>query len=189
MNTEQELETMRQIDEMLNALDPEPYRRTVAWIVQKHGGGDASQDQKTRKHSVRHGKPIASPPSAEHHEKSKARIREIVKQVRTVDDAERIERYILASNNQVNRALLPLFIIHKHMNDEFALSATGIVEVTKLLNVAMKQENVSKALRNGGARYISIEGENPKTYKLIPRGVQHIESLLHPKSQDSDNSD
>jgi hypothetical protein len=186
MNAERELETMRQIDEMLNALDPEPHQRAVAWIVQKHGGGDAAQGQKTRKHSVRHGKSVASSPSAEHHE---ARIREIVNQIRTGDDAERIERYILDSANQVNRALLPLFIVHKYMTDEFALSAAEIVAVTKLLNVPMKPENVSKALRNGGAKFTTIEGENPKTFKLIRRGVHHIESLLDPKSEDSDQSE
>lgn len=160
----------------------------VAWIVQRHGGGGASQAQKTRRHSVRHGKPVASSPSAEHHEESKARIREIVKQVRTIDDAQRIERYILDSTNQVNRALLPLFIVQKYMNDEFALSAAEIAEVTKLLKVPMKPENVSKALRNGGAKFTTIEGEILKTFKLIRRGVQHIESLLIPKSQDSHNS-
>jgi hypothetical protein len=187
MKADSELETMRQIDEVLNTLDAEPRKRVVAWIVQKHGGGEASQAQETRRHSVRH-KPVAPSPSAEHHEKSRARIREIVKQVRTIDDAQRIERYILDSTNQVNRALLPLFIVQKYMNDEFALSAAEIAEVTKLLNVPMKQENVSKALRNGGAKFTTIEGETPKTFKLIRRGVQLIESLLIPKSQDSDNA-
>ncbi len=189
MNADRELETMRQIDEVLNALDAEPRKRVVAWIVQKHGGSGASQVQETRRHSVRHDKPVAPSPSAEHHEESKARIREIVKQLRTIDDAQRIESYILDSTNQVNRALLPLFIVQKYMNDAFALSAAEIAEVTKLLNVPMKQENVSKALRNGGAKFTTIEGESPKTFKLIRRGVQHIESLLTPKSQDSNNSD
>jgi hypothetical protein len=62
MDVEQELETMRQIDEMLNALDPEPHQCAVAWIVQKHRGGDAAQGQKTRKHSVRRVKSAASSP-------------------------------------------------------------------------------------------------------------------------------
>jgi hypothetical protein len=75
------------------------------------------------------------------------------------------------------------------MNDEFALSAAQIVAVTKLLNVPMKQENVSRALRNGGAKFTTLEGESPKTFKLIRRGVQYIESLLYPKSQDSDQTE
>jgi len=42
----------------------------------------------------------------------------------------------------------------------------------------MAQENVSKLLRQRGARLVTIESEAPKRFRLIRRGAIHMEEVL-----------
>jgi hypothetical protein len=106
----------------------------------------------------------------------------VVNQIKSSSSAEAIESKILDQRSQMNRILLPLFIINMEMNDEFGLTSGEIAKVTRQLGVPVGQPDVSKILAKEAARYVLGDSARtpgrPVRYKLSRRGVQYVESLL-----------
>jgi len=71
----------------------------------------------------------------------KTDIEKIVEIVKTCPEAEVIEKYILDKTNEANRVLVPLYIIHEHLNNVFGLTTTEISEVTIALGVKVSRQN------------------------------------------------
>ena len=107
---------------------------------------------------------------------------EIVRHVKDSEEAEAIERNILNRSSQVDRTLLPLYIIHEYLNNAFGLSSGGISRVTTDLGVPVSQPNVSKTLSGTAARYVIGDRVRrtgqPVRYKLSRRGVQYMKSVI-----------
>ena len=109
-------------------------------------------------------------------------ISEIVKHVKNCDEAGEIESRILDTISQVNRILLPLFVVQKYMGGSHGLTTGDISTVTKDLGIPIHVANVSNALKGSAARYVigdkvRRKGQ-PVRYSLSRRGLNYIESVI-----------
>ncbi len=57
---------------------------------------------------------------------------DIVNQVKSCDEAADIEERILDKSSQVDRTLLPLYIVHEYFDNQHALSSGDVPKVTTL---------------------------------------------------------
>jgi hypothetical protein len=106
----------------------------------------------------------------------------VVKHVRTSADAEAIEAHILDRTSEVNRVLLPLYVVHQYMADAFGLTTVEISAVTKELGIRVSRQNALRALKGSGARYVVGDRVRKKglatRYKINRRGVQYMKEIL-----------
>jgi hypothetical protein len=143
-----------------------------------HQQSNASASEKEQRPRRKRGKG-SSPTESRKEAKLSVPWHEISNAVHSCEEAERIETRILDSEGQVERALLPLYTVAQHMKDAFGLTAVDISEVTKLLKVPIRHENVRKTLSGPGAKYVQIESAGPpKKFRLNHRGIQFMQELL-----------
>ncbi|MGD0264740.1 MAG: hypothetical protein ABSD47_07250 [Candidatus Methylomirabilota bacterium] len=119
-------------------------------------------------------------------EKRDMSITEIVKHIKDCDEADDIETRILDTTSQVNRILLPLFVVQKHMRSKQALTTGDISAITKDLGIPIHIANVSNALKGSAARYVigdkvRRKGQ-PVRYMLSRRGIKYLENVIKGKS-------
>lgn len=107
---------------------------------------------------------------------------QIVNLAKDCDDADAIERQILDRTSQVDRTLLPLYIVHEHLKNAFGLSSGEIAKITTDLGVPISTPNASRTLSGTAAKYVM--GDRVRKmgqlvrYKLSRRGVQYMKSVL-----------
>jgi hypothetical protein len=115
-------------------------------------------------------------------EEDQSHLVDIVNLVKTCEEAEAIEKQILDTNSEVNRALLPLYINHKYLNDNFSLKTTQIAKITKDLGIPVTRQNALRALKYKGAKYVmSDDVRKPGQatfYRLNRRGIQYMRSII-----------
>lgn len=107
---------------------------------------------------------------------------EIVNLVKDCDEAEKIEKQILDRASQVNRALLPLYIVHEYLNNQYGLTSGEVSKVTTDLGIPISQPNASRTLSGTASRYVigdkvKKKGQ-PVRYKLSRRGVKYLKAVL-----------
>ncbi len=109
-------------------------------------------------------------------------ITEIVNLVKSCDEAEDIEMNILDKSSQVDRVLLPLYIVHEYLNNTYTLSSGDITAVTTQLSVPVAQPNASRTLSGTAAKYLIGDSARKKgsavRYKLNRRGVKYMKSVI-----------
>jgi len=109
-------------------------------------------------------------------------VSEIVKHVKNCDEADDIESRILDTTSQVNRILLPLFVVQKYMGSSHGLTTGEISTVTKDLGIPIHVANVSNALKGSAARYVIGDQVRrrgqPVRYALSRRGLKYIENVI-----------
>lgn len=114
---------------------------------------------------------------------------EIVNLVKDCDEADRIETQILDGSSQVNRTLLPLYIVHEHLGNAFALTSGEVNKVTTDLSIPISTPNASNTLSGTASRYVIGDKIKKKglavRYKLSRRGVKYMKDLL--KGPESEN--
>ena len=108
---------------------------------------------------------------------------EIVNLVKTCDDAEKIEKTILDRSSQVDRTLLPLYIVHEHLNNSLGLSSGDINKITTDLGVPVSTPNASHTLSGTAAKYVIGDkvrrrGQSVR-YKLSRRGIQYMQAVIN----------
>ena len=118
--------------------------------------------------------------------KEQVDLSEIINLVKSCDEAEDIESQILDRTSQVDRTLLPLFIVHEQLDNEHPLTSGEISKVTTDLGIPIAQANVSRTLSNTASKYVigdkvRKKGQ-PVRYKLSRRGVQYIKKVLEGSS-------
>lgn len=107
---------------------------------------------------------------------------DIVNQVKSCDEAEEIEERILDKSSQVDRTLLPLYIVHEYFDNKHALSSGDVSKVTTQLSVPVAQANASRTLSGTASKYVI--GDSPRKkgstvrYKLNRRGVKYLKSVI-----------
>ncbi len=115
-------------------------------------------------------------------EPSGADFTHIVTLAKDCDEADKIETRILDRSSQVDRTLLPLYIVHEYLGNAFGLTSGEISKVTTDLSIPISQPNASKTLSGTASRYVI--GDKVKKrgqavrYKLSRRGVKYIKSVL-----------
>ncbi len=109
-------------------------------------------------------------------------ITDVVNLIKSCDDAERIETQILDKSSALNRVLLPLYMIHEHLENAHTLSSGDIAAITTQLSVPVTQPNASRALAGNASKYVigntSRRSGTAVGYKLNRRGVQHLQSVI-----------
>lgn len=107
---------------------------------------------------------------------------EIVNLAKNCDEAEAIEKQILDRTSQVDRTLLPLYLVHEHLNNASGLSSGDVSKVTKDLGVPVSVANVSKTLSGTAAKYVIGDRVRKKgqlvRYKLSRRGLQYLQTVI-----------
>jgi hypothetical protein len=115
----------------------------------------------------------------------------IINLAKTCDEAENIERHILDRSSQVDRTLLPLYIVHEHLGNAFGLSSGDVTKITTDLGVPVSQPNASRTLSGTAAKYVigdrvRKKGQ-PVRYKLSRRGVQYLQAVIRGTSNENAN--
>jgi hypothetical protein len=111
-----------------------------------------------------------------------ADLSQIVNLIKNCDEAEAIESQILDRTSQVDRTLLPLYVVHEYMGNDFTLTSGEISQITTDLGIPIAQPNVSRTLSGTASRYVigdkvRKKGQTVK-YKLSRRGIQYLKSVL-----------
>jgi len=106
----------------------------------------------------------------------------IVNIVKDCDEAEQIEVQILDRTSQVNRTLLPLYIVHEYIGNAYGLTSGEISKITTDLGVRVSQPHASTTLSGTASSYVmgdkvKKKGQ-PVRYKLSRRGVKYIKAIL-----------
>lgn len=138
-------------------------------------------------------KAVATKTKAKSGETAESRpdLMEIVNLVKTCDENEAIEKQILDRTSEVNRVLLPLYIIGEYQNNEYGLSTTEIAGVTTELGVRVSRQNALRVIKYSGARYVI--GDKPRKkgsssrYKLNRRGLQYMKSVIAGSANENQN--
>jgi len=157
---------------------PEEVQNLLDFYSSKGSNVGASERVNTRKNKT------AQQPDSEKDlgTNDKVNLAEIVNLVKDCDEAEVIERNILDRTSQVDRALLPLYIVHEYLANAFRLTSGEISKVTNDLGIPIAQPNVSNTLSGTASRYVigdkvKKRGQ-PVRYKLSRRGVSYIKDVL-----------
>lgn len=107
---------------------------------------------------------------------------EIINLVKTCDEAELIEKQILSRTSQVDRTLLPLYIVHEHLDNAFGLNSGDINKITTDLGIPISTANASHTLSRTASRYVIGDKVRkkgrPVAYKLHPRGAEYFKSVI-----------
>jgi hypothetical protein len=113
---------------------------------------------------------------------------EIVNLIKECNEAEGIEKNIIDRISQVDRVLLPLYIIHEYMDNSIALQSGEINKITKELGIPISQPNTSKALSGTAARYVMGDkvrkAKHAVKYKLNRRGTKYLKGVIQGKQDD-----
>jgi hypothetical protein len=106
----------------------------------------------------------------------------IINLIKSCDEAESIEERILDRTSEVNRVLLPLYIVHEYLDNTFGLTATEISSITSDLGVRVFRQNANRSLTGSGKGYVvsdSLRKRGVAThYKLNRRGAKYMKSVI-----------
>lgn len=142
-------------------------------------GGDLPS-KKTKKSPVRSKKTEVS--SMENRDTKQVDLSEIINLVKNCEDSEAIETKILDKTSQVNRILLPMYIVYENLDNAFGLTSVEISRITKDLGIPIQQPNVSKTLSGTASKYVVGDRIRKKghavRYKLSRRGVKYLSGLI-----------
>lgn len=154
----------------------------VAKLLEFYGGSSHAATGLDAKRRVAKPSKNHTPSGAKPDAQKGVDLSQIVNLVKSCDEAELIEAQILDRTSQVNRTLLPLYIVHEHLGNEFALTSGEVARITTDLGIPILQPNASRILSKTASRYVigdkvRKKGQ-PVRYKLSRRGIQYLKSVL-----------
>jgi len=166
----------------------------VQGLLQFYGAGTGQHSPAPRKPAARSrvrksksGRGPSEQPAGEAGD-SAPNLSEIVNLAKNCDEAEDIERQILDRASQVDRTLLPLYIVHENLGNAFGLSSGEVSKITTDLGVPVSQPNASKTLSGTAAKYVIGDRVRKKgqlvRYKLSRRGLQYLQAVIGGKSNE-----
>jgi hypothetical protein len=155
-------------------------------LLQHYGSapGHSAPPAKTVRRKPRRpsGKGASAPKAGDQSADTGPDLSEIVTLAKNCDEAEDIERQILDRASQVDRTLLPLYLVHEHLGNAFGLSSGEVSKITTDLGVPVSQPNASKTLSGTAAKYVIGDRVRRKgqlvRYKLSRRGLQYMQSVI-----------
>ena len=162
---------------------PDEVRHLLEFYGQSSGATPDVGIPKRKKRSTK--KIPASSSTTQTEGKDKPNLAEIINLVKNVDEAEAIESRILDRTSQVNRILLPLYIVHEHLGNAFGLSTGEVSKISADLGIPIQQPNVSGTLTGTASRYVMGDRVRKRgqavRYKLSRRGLRYITAVLEGK--------
>jgi hypothetical protein len=158
----------------------------VKQLLEFYGGANSSTQQRSasKKKSKKKGTSTTQRQSDENID-----ISEVVNLVKSCEEAEQIETQILDRTSQVDRTLLPLYIVHEHLDNSHGLTSGDISRITTDLGIPIATANASRVLSNTASKYVigdkvRKKGQ-PVKYKLSRRGIQYIKGVITSNSSDN----
>jgi len=154
----------------------------VKHLLELYGGKGAEAWPKGR---TRSRKPRGHAPSKEqpkNESEGKPDLSEIVTFVKDCDEAEAIESQILDRAAQVDRTLLPIYIVHEYLDNAFGLTSGEVNKITRDLGIPISQPAASRTLSGTASKYVigdrvKVKGQ-PVRYKLSRRGLKYMKEVL-----------
>jgi hypothetical protein len=107
----------------------------------------------------------------------KGDISKIVDLIKTCPEAKAIETNILDETNELNRSLIPIYIVHEYLDNAFGLTTSEISQVTIGLSAKVSRQNVLRAMKFYAVGLVIKDG-NPSRYKMHRKGLAHIRRVL-----------
>ncbi len=109
-------------------------------------------------------------------------LNEVITLVKDCDESEAIEKQILDRTSQVDRTLLPLYIVHEYLDNAFGLTSGEVNKITTDLGIPISQPNASRTLSGTASKYVigdkvKVKGQAVR-YKLSRRGVRYMKEVL-----------
>jgi len=145
-------------------------------------GGDSQQPAETSRRNTHKRAVKKKTTRTETPANDRANLSDIVNLIKTCDEAEIIEEQVLDRTSQVNRILLPLYVVHEYLDNGFGLTSGDVSKITTDLGIPVSVSNASTTLSGTALRYVvgdSVRKRGrPVRYKLHRRGVQYIKSVL-----------
>jgi hypothetical protein len=112
----------------------------------------------------------------------------VVNTIKACEEAEAIESNILNRSSEVNRVLLPLYIVYEYMDNRYSLITVDIEKITTDLGVKIRRQNAYRSLTNSGSSYVSTDSVRrhgvATNYKLNKRGKKYLKSVIHRETND-----
>lgn len=113
-------------------------------------------------------------------------LNQIIALAKDCDEAEAIEKQVLDRTAQVDRTLLPLYIVHEYLDNAFGLTSGEVTKITTNLGIPISQPNASRTLSGTGSKYVigdkvKVKGQAVR-YKLSRRGVKYMKEVLAGRS-------
>jgi hypothetical protein len=131
-------------------------------------------------------KPKISKPRQDAESESSFDLMEIVNHIKNCDEAESIEKNILDRTSQVDRILLPLFIMKAYINEKMGLTSGDISRVLGDLGINIYTPNVANSLSGPASKYVIGDKVRRKgqavKYKISRRGEQYLTSVIENKA-------
>src|SRR5258706_9983751 len=156
----------------------------VKHLLQLYGGDQAPRPTRAaRTRLARKAKPRTSNPNASKDgSHGQPDLNQIVTLVKNCDEAEAIESQILDRAAQVDRTLLPLYIVHEQLDNAFGLTSGEVNKITRDLGIPISQPAASRTLSGTASKYVigdkvKLKGQ-PVHYKLSRRGLQYMKEVL-----------
>ena len=116
---------------------------------------------------------------------SKLNLAKLVNLVKDCNEADAIERNILDKSSQVDRVLLPIYIVHEYLDNAFGLSSGNINKILADLGIPMATPNISLTLSGTASRYVMGDKVRkrgqPVKYKLSRKGLTYFKEVLQGK--------
>lgn len=106
-----------------------------------------------------------------------ADILQLINLIKTCDEADAIEKFILDQTNEANRVLLPLLIVYEHLDNAFGLTTSEISRITIELGAKVSRQNSLRALKYSASGFVMKAG-NPPRYTLNRRGLAHLRAII-----------
>lgn len=156
----------------------------VAKILALYGGASVStQGEKVKqKRTIQKAK---EPTTAKKDSADTPNLPEIINLIKTCDEAEAIETNILDKAARVNRILLPLYIVHEHLDNAYGLTSGEVSQILANMGTPVSMSNASGILSKTASKYVhgDIIRKKGRTvrYKIIRRGVTYLKGVLGEK--------
>ena len=110
---------------------------------------------------------------------------EIINLIKNCDEAEVIEVNILDKVARVNRTLLPLYIVHKYLDNTHGLTSKEVSQILTELGIPIHIANVSGILSGTASKYVIGDRirkrGRPVKYKISRRGILYFKEMLKGK--------
>jgi hypothetical protein len=144
--------------------------------------GTTAKARRSRRPAARHTKDTSGARAAALPSTDPALLAEIANKVKTSDEAEAIEEKILDKTSQVDRTLLPLYIVHDYLDSKHGLTSGDISKITAQLGIPISTANASSTLSGTASRYVMADTVRkkgvPVRYKLTRRGQKYMKAVI-----------
>lgn len=150
----------------------------VRELLDYYGGNIREVDDKVRSKS----KPSKRTSRSNQGNDRDANLAAIVNRIKDCDEHDEIEKEILDRTSQVDRVLLPLYIVHQYFDNSTWLTTGDIHKVTRSLGIPISIANISHTFAGSANRYVVVKGMSkrgqPQEYQLSRKGLIYLKSVL-----------